>query len=223
MYNLTRKALGIVLIALGLTACYPDQYRSYSDYDLVVTNYDAKVDFDTYNTFHLADTVIDVIDTTDRSLDPLTPTQKKQILEEIRKNLLDLGWVEVDTIDSNNLADVVIATTTVRSNISVYYQYWWSYWDYWYGWGYYPGYGGCCYYPGYPWGPGYGGVYREDYRVGSIQIDMIDPLDVDDDNEIPMIWSANVYGLLSSNQSSNQQRYGENIALAFDQSTYLKK
>lgn len=223
MRNLTYKAFGIFLIIIGFSGCYPDQYRSYSDYDIVVTNYDSRADFNSYTTFHLPDTIIDIIDSTDRQIDPLTPSQQAQLLNEIRKNLLEFGWVEVDSIDSNTLADVVITTTTVRSDISVYYQIWWGYWDYWYGWGYYPGYGGCCYYPGYPWYPGYGGVYREDYRVGSVQIDMLDPFSLQDDDEIPVIWSANVYGLLSSNQNSNEQRYGENIKIAFDQSTYLQK
>jgi hypothetical protein len=223
MKNLTLKVIGAVIIAFGLAGCYPDQLRGYSDYDMVVTDYDSKVNFDTYSTFHLPDTVVDIIDTNDTKIHPLTRAQQTAILAEIRQNLLDLGWSEVDSIDSTNLADVIITTTAVRSEFSVYYQYWYSYWDYWYGWGYYPGYGGGYYYPGYPWYPGYGGIYKEDYKVGSIQIDMIRPFDVEDNNEFPVAWSANIYGLLSSNQSSNESRYASNISLAFDQSTYLKK
>lgn len=218
------QLLGALAVVVLFGACYPDQYRGYNDYDVVLTNYDETADFSSYVTFHLPDTIIDVYDSTDRKIDPLTPAQQRDILEEIRKNFLEFGWVEIDTLDSNNVADVVITTSTIRSKVSVYYQLWWPSWGYWGGWGYYPGYGGCCYYPGYPYYPTYGGTYKEDYSVGSVQIDMIDPFaKLTDEEEVPVVWTANVFGLLSSNTTSNQTRYAENIALAFDQSPYIKK
>ena len=78
------------------------------------------------------------------------------------------------------------------------------YWDYWYG--YPPGYGWC-----YP--------YPYTFTTGTVLIVMLDPTKPTDSSPI---WVAAINGLVSGSSTSEiNQRVGNTINQAFNQSSYL--
>ena len=164
-----------------LSSCYPEEVNSYSELDLVFTNYDETYDFNGVMTYHLPDTVIPILDEDDDPEDVNT-TNDAFILQEIRKQLGEAGLTYV--ADTSADFDVVFIATKMKTTTLVYWY------DYWYGyWGWYPGY-----YPG--WGWGYPSV--SSYTTGTLHISMYDPDNFDEDSEIvPVEWNGLANGLLN--------------------------
>ena len=200
------SALSILL--LSVYSCYPDNSLSTSEYDIVATDYNK--DYFSQNnpkTYHIPDTV-SVIGDGDKQL---SASMENFILDQIRRNLDELGWERKDVIDENDLPDVVVLTsalvvTTVSGGCIPWYPYW----------GYYP------WYPGWGWGGGYCYPTYYSYQTGTLVIDMIDP----NDNNIEIlgvVWGAGINGLTRSSQSANQDFVRSNIDQAFKQSPYLKR
>ncbi len=188
------------------------------EYDLAGTMYDEDVDFSSFTSFHVIDTIMHVTD--DDEDDPNLGRENDEfILNLIRQNMLDLGYTEMANPDSLNRPDLELLVNAMTSDYYTYYSYWNSYWGYYPGWGYwYPGGG---YYPGYPGYPG-GGLYYS-YSTGTLAIEMLDTkAEAGEDNDRPgVVWVGLVDGLLTS--SSSQSRLDKQINQVFTQSPYLQK
>jgi hypothetical protein len=201
MNRLFIAVLGAVLIA----GCYPKGPTYIDELDLVATDYDNSFDFGSQATFHLFDTIVHIDDDND---DRISRAYDEEIIERFRSNMLSRGYEEV----SFQEADVVM-TLTAWEQTSVNYVYdWWGYW----GWGW-PGYG-----PGYGWGypPGYG--YVSTYSFGTLMMRLSYPDGSGTDN-IPVVWTGLVNGLLEGSTSGLRNRIDRNIDQIFEQSPYIER
>jgi len=90
---------------------------------------------------------------------------------------------------------------------------------------YYPWWGWNPWHPG--WGPGYPGYYPPvvyEYSTGTIFFDLWDFKNIDADTEtFPILWTAAINGLLSSDRAAGEKRIVDNINQAFTQSWYLEQ
>ena len=209
------QVLYLGVIFLTIYGCYPSEDLTVSELDLVVTVPDESVDFRNFQTFAIPDTIVRI---TANGGDENSPGPFDQLmLDLVIQNLEDLGYVrELDP--ANNPPDLyVFVELVVIDNIIISPGYpIWDYWGWWGGW-----------WPGYPIGPGWGGWYPyvpivTSYTTGTIIIDMLDPNNLRlAEEEIPIIWSAFLNGLVTSNAAGTEARITTNINQAFDQSPYL--
>ena len=202
--------LGLVVILMA--RCYPSEDVTVSDLDLVVTVPNEQVDFSTFKTYSLPDSIIRIGEEESEE-GPFD----QDILDLVRSNLNSLGYVEEDSSQINPPDLVVFVELLVIDNFIISGGYpIWNYWGWWGGW-----------YPGWGYGPGWGGGYPyvpvvTSYTTGTLIIDMIDPNNPNTSEEIiPIIWSAFLNGLVTGSEASIQTRVTNGINQAFDQSPYL--
>jgi hypothetical protein len=206
--------LMFLAVSALFAGCYRDEPVYTSDLDLVVTNYQKDFAFSTKTTFSLPDSVVLISDENyDGTISYAKPTYGNTILAEIRSNMLANGWVEVD---KNANPDVIILPS-VSQTTNVFYYYSYSYWSWYYPSSYYPG-GWGWYYPGYYFPP-----TTSTYKTGSVFIQMTDPSNAATSDQLPVVWTAVINGLLEGNTTSIQGRISTSIDQAFKQSSYLKK
>ena len=213
-----RNLIGLLAVPLifSLSGCYPDQIEYVDEYDLAATHVIDDVDFSGYSTFAIVDTIIHITD--DDEDDPnLSREHDEFIIDELRQNMLDLNYIEVESPDSLNKPDLVLMVSAVSSTYS-YFYYYYNYWGWYPGWGY-PGWG----YPGYPgWGyPIYGGSYS----TGTLVVDMWDTDEYDPEDKEPsgIIWTGIVDGILSGSSGQTRARLDKQINQLFTQSPYLQQ
>ena len=204
-------ALGIMLIVMG--GCAPDSgFTNVTDYDVVVTHYDPEADYQTYTTFAVADTILE-LGKPDGDESQVPPALKDLIISEITAQMIGYGYTLENDPETNPPDLVLVAGITITK--------WTGYSP---GYPYYPGYGWGPWYPYYPWYPGWGGGYSYSYDTGTIITDMFDYATLDEESgDIDIIWTGGMNGILSSSGSYNAERVQDGIRQAFDQSPYLKK
>ena len=208
--------LWILSLPLVLSSCYPGGPEYVEDMDLVATMYDATFDFTKVNTYIMPDTVMPVYDP-DNSEDaePVDKQMQELILDEVAEQFELLGYErKYDTIDG--YPDVYVTLTAFSSTyVGYYYDYWYYYWGYY---PYWPPYWGGGYYPYYPWG----GTVVYSYTTGTVLIQMMDPNNVDIENEkIPVVWIGAINGLAEGGQTNINERVKRGIDQVFKQSDYL--
>jgi hypothetical protein len=197
---------------LTVSSCYPGGATNVQQLDLVITTHDKTVDFTSFTTYVLLDSVVHVDLEDNNNDDLLTRVNDALILSQIRSNIEALGYVE-EADPANNPPDVILlvgAWAFTTTNIYAGYP-WWG----WYGW--YP-YWPCCG-PGYGWGyPVYPTVVQ--YDTGTLAITMVNPISPAD-NMLPVMWVAGINGLLSGSETGISARVSSTIDQAFNQSPYL--
>jgi hypothetical protein len=211
-------AAALMLIALGVTACYPGDDISYSDLDLLATAYDVNTDFASLSTYYMPDSVVHLKDTADPlSNVDLTHDFDGFILDKVRSNMSAYGYT-AEEHPSVNRPDIYLTVSVMGTkNINVYYYYPY-YWDW--GWGWY--YKSTDYW-GWYYPPGWGGTYVTSYTVGTLVMTMHDVRNATQATDtIPTIWTGSANGLLGSSKANAQDRIEYNIDQAFKQSPYLK-
>jgi hypothetical protein len=197
--NVRLLALGTLALCAGLS-CYPGRGTETTTYDSVVTVRDTNAVFNTATTFALADSVIHLI--TPGEPDDITRLYDQQILDRVRLNLTQAGYIEMATPATADLNVVVLVTSGTFTGY--YWDYWCSYYGWWYGaWG--------CYYPPY-W-------YTYEFDVAALLIGMADNRQIQN-NRAPMIWFAGATGLMGTGATA--QRITDAIDQAFDQSPYIQ-
>ena len=156
---------------------------------------DKATDFATKQTFAMPDSIIRI----DANGNPVSDTSPydSQILSKINSELLSLGFTE--EADPANADVLVIAAVTTSTWVSG-----GCYSDWWYGW-WYPYYGWC--YPTY---------YT--YSTGTIIIAMLDGSATETKTGL---WVAGINGIIGDSNSSTSTRINQDIAQAFNQSSYL--
>jgi hypothetical protein len=226
----------MVLILGTISGCYPVDDLLVEDLDVAATLYDKAYyspesgtnGFNELLTFEVVDTIIHVVAPGDD--DNISRNYDEYVLEQLRLNLLKLGFVEEPNPDLNP-PDVAVTVTALMSEHEVY--YWYPYWG-WY-WGYYP-YSYMrsgtdfeattksttdTYYYYYPWYP-YSTYYT--YQSGTVLMEMVDVARIDPDVEkIPVIWAGIVNGVMESSQTPMKERISKGIDQCFEQSPYLIK
>lgn len=218
------SAILVLPLIYILTGCYPKKIDYVDEYDVAVTPATHKVegiDYSKYTTFSLIDTIVHA--TEDGDDDPnLSRDHDELILSELRQNMLERGYTEIQDPDSiTNRPDLFMAVGA--SSVDYYYYYSW----YPYYWGWYPywpySYSASSYWWGYPgWGyPTYGGSYS----FGTVIVDLWDTnAEVNaEEFESGIIWTGVIDGLLSGSSGSTAQRVDKQINQLFIQSPYLQK
>jgi len=229
----------IILITGVVSSCYPVDDLLVEDLDIAATLYDkayyspesGENQFNELVTFEVVDTIVHIIAAGDE--DNISRNYDAFVLEQVRLNMLKLGFVEEP--DPNvNPADVAITVSALSSEHEVYtwYPYWGWYWGYG---GYYPYAGteaysnavaklkdtGNSYYYYYPWYP-YSTYYT--YQSGSVLMEMVHVARLDPGvEEIPVIWAGIVNGVMESSETPMKNRISKGIDQCFNQSPYLLK
>lgn len=221
-----KRMLSKVSLALGLMlmySCYPEGPEYVEDLDVVYTNYDPEFNFTEQTTFAMPDSIILINEQNFNGFEEqeapevVDPLYADVILEQIRENMADAGWTEIEIEED---PDVVLLLSVTRTT-NLYYNYDWRYWDWWYpgsyaGWGwYYPNY-----FPGYYRGYNPGG-YISGYRSGSLLMQMAQPSNTGVNNNVPVVWMTVINGLLEGSSTNISNRLVQTIDQAFAQSTYL--
>jgi len=220
--------LPLIIITTGFSSCYPIDDLAVEDLDIAVTVYDKNYytgpegtvnKFEDMQTFVVVDTIMHLVET--GTPDDISRQYDEFVLEQIRLNMLRLGFVEEMNPEINS-SDVGITVTAMSSEHEVY--TWYPYWGWYWGFpvsvkktekstsinSYY-----------YPWFP-YNTYYS--YQSGSVLIEMVDVARIDPEvEEIPVIWAGIVNGVLESSQSGVKNRLSKGIDQCFGQSPYLLK
>jgi hypothetical protein len=207
-----RNAAVIALALLAISGCAPDSgFNNVSDYDVVVTLYDPEADFQSYTTFAVADTLLELGKPEGEDSD-LPAGLKDLIKSEIETQMIRFGYTLEPDPQSNDPDVILIASVTQTT--------WTGYVP---GYPWYPGYGWGPWYPYYPWYPGWTPGYVYEYDTGTIIIDYADYSTLDPEGDIKIEWTAGMNGVVSSSDSYNSERVVKGIRQAFDQSPYLKR
>ena len=198
-----------------LSACndYPDDIDLTTENLVVSTQYDTKVDFKSFNTFAIRDSIM-VLNKKDSTI-YLKSAIAGKIINEITSNLTALGYTKVDTSDSPNLAINVSVLTQKFLTVSPYPGWYWDYFPGYLDWwgGYWNGY-----YPYYPYYPSY---MVSSYETGTLYIDMLDMKNASTANQkIPIVWSASIRGLVGMGYSD--EKILQSVNQAFDQTIPFK-
>ena len=229
--RLKKVIVPLSILIAGLSSCYPVDDLTVEDLDVAATLYDKAYyspetgvnKFNALLTFVVVDTIVHVVAPGDE--DNLNRSYDEFVLEQVRLNMLKLGFVE-ELDPEVNPVDVAVTVTALTSEHEVY--YWYPYWGWYWGYGGYYPYSGSAtaaaasdpyYY--YPWYP-YTSYYT--YQSGSVLMEMVDVARIDPEvEEIPIIWAGIVNGVLETSETSVKNRLSNGIDQCFDQSPYLLK
>ena len=200
-----KKFIFYLSIIILLGSCYPGGIEYYEETDVVYTDYDEKFDFQSKGEYAIPNKIVEI---TGELLEGEEPTYVKepfntQMLDQIKSNMTDLGWTEIDDPDPDDPANagVLVLFPAVWTNTTVYYYY-----DYW-----------CWYYPYYcGWGWGYPSA--SSYTTGTLLMTLV--VNGKDYVMPTRVWTGSINGLLSG--AYNSSRVNKGIDQAFIQSPYLK-
>ena len=192
-----------ILLGLFLWGCYPDGPDYTEDLDIVITSHNDEYDFVAKTTYAIPDRIVKITGNLQEGDSPefIPDVTASQILAQIDKNMLALGWTKV-AVSAN--PDILLGVASME-NTQVFYYY--DYWYWWYG-GYYP------YYPYYP------PVYAGSYTAGTLIMSMMDPDELNGNGYPVKQWTGILNGILDSKY--NPLRINPLIDKAFEQSPYLK-
>jgi hypothetical protein len=209
-----RRIVAPAALLLLLAAACDEEPTSVDDLDTVITVYDSTVDFGTFLTYAMPDSVVHIgSDTTMR----LSRRFDRMILNEIAAQMAAAGYVRVTDPQSVPPDLVVLAGVTSSTHVA-YVTYAGDYWDWWYGWDWWvPLDASWGFY--YPWYPS---TATYVYRTGTLLIDLFDPRARDDGLRlIGSLWVGALNGLLDGNDVALATRIQGGITRAFVQSPYL--
>lgn len=213
-----KKTIPILLLAVLCIGCQKEPDTNELSSQLIVyTNYDKSANFGKYATYAIPDSIL-VLDDKEKPTyfganDPRTTAITQAINSEMRTR----GY---ERVASNAEADLGIQISYVKdTNTIISYAstnpYWWYGYDY-----YWPGSYWNPYW--YGWGPSYAYPISYTYTIGSLIVEIIALEDANTTTKkIPVIWTAYMAGLQSSNQF-NINRTVTGIYQAFDQSPYIQ-
>jgi len=195
-----RKASFLIISAtIWLTSCTKDPINNLSDSESQVfsTNHDKSVDFKTFKTFSISDSVTVVQN--DRSVKALTSLDK-DLLTRIITNMQQLGYTYVA---ANKKPDVGLSAARVTNTyLNVGSTPYSSYWG-----GYYGGYG-----------YGYPSYYTYETSESFWSVSMLDLKNADATKQLNVIWDAQIRG----NGIGNSNYIDGMVDSLFGQSGYLK-
>ncbi|MGC4037313.1 MAG: DUF4136 domain-containing protein [Chitinophagaceae bacterium] len=201
--------LSAIAIIAVVTGCSKDPLKNLSDDDsrIYITNHDSTVNFKSYKTFSIADSVA-IVDNGQSGGKDQTAFDA-QFISELKSSMAAQGYTLVDKSASPDLALAVTVISNDYSGVvsyNDYGDYYGSYWD-----PYYWGYGGYSYYY-----PSYYGVYS--VNETALAVDMFDLKDAATNNQIRNVWTALIRGegIFDTNKISSQ------VQTLFSQSGYLK-
>jgi hypothetical protein len=123
--QLLKRVVGILMIPLILTGCYPKEEGSVGEFDVVITAYDSTYIFSNISTYFMADTVIAITD-------PGNPENNftyghqydSTILAELSSQLNSLGYQRIyDTVLTKPDVAVMVHVNATTGNAYTYYPW----------------------------------------------------------------------------------------------------
>jgi hypothetical protein len=208
-----KKILLISAVILSAVACHKEPYTDSDNEYLVYTTPGKDVNFTSYRTFDLADSLLII----GQSKDPQYSQSDNSLalIQQVRTGMENMGYIYTP---DNPDADLGIQLTfVVKTERYVQYYndpYWWLY---------YPGYWSAGF-----WGNYTGFYYRYPvsytYSTNSLMIDMVNLTTPKTGNEaLEVVWSAFIGGPAGFGPVSDLTKMKISIDQAFAQSPYLKK
>jgi hypothetical protein len=208
-----QRMIGFGLLTLSavvlLASCAKDPLKNMSDEEsrIYITNHDSTINFNSYKTYSIADSVL-VIDN-GRVAGKQANTWDLQMVSAIQNAMNARGYVKVTRTQNPDIGLNVSRVFNTSTNIVDLSSYWNSYGGYYDP--YYWGYGGYDYY--YP--PAYG-YYQS--TEAALSVDMLDLRNASSSQTIRAIWTGLIRGQGIFNTSNVQSQ----VQALFDQSPYLK-
>ncbi|MEP7278296.1 MAG: DUF4136 domain-containing protein [Bacteroidota bacterium] len=206
-----RYALAPVLAAavLMLGSCTKDPVSKLSSEEsrLYITNHDSTINFSSFKTFSISDSVAVISDDhlrgkTHDSFDSL-------LIASLTNAMLQKGYILVTNGEDPDLGinvNNIINTYTGYIDYGSYYNDYYGYWDPYY-WGY----------PGYSYYGSYVGTYQ--VNEGVISIDMFNLKDASASGKIKSAWN----GVIRGAGIFNSANVNSSVQALFDQSAYIKQ
>jgi hypothetical protein len=192
-----------------VSSCTKDPLKNMTDDEsrIYITNRDSSVNFSSYKTYSIADSVL-VVDN-GRVAGKEATSWDTQMISAIQSAMNARGYVRVDRTQNPDLGINVSRVFSTSTNLVDLSDYWGSYGGYYDP--YYWGYGGYDYY--YP--PVYG-YYQS--TEAAFSADILDLKNASSAQTIKVIWNGLIrgQGIFSNNNVQSQ------VQALFDQSPYLK-
>ncbi|HTE23316.1 DUF4136 domain-containing protein [Flavitalea sp.] len=200
-------ALSLFLVVM-LAGCYKEPaYEELSDNFTVTTNRDLEVDFGTYKTYFISDTVPYHSGTSKDSM--LPAAEAKKLVDAVKANMSTRGYTFVPKAAKPDLG--VSLGALKDTDVGVIYPGWWYGYPGWWGGGYWGGY-----YPYYP--------YSITYVItsGNVIVDIVDLKSAVPKQKLVVIWNAFIGGGLATSTTVNIDMAIDAIDQAFVQSKYIQ-
>lgn len=198
--------LAAAVFVLGSCTKDPIKNLSAEESRLYITNHDSTVNFSSFKTFSISDSV--AIISNNHLQEKTHDAYDSALITAFSNAMVQRGFTRVTKDQNPDLGinvNNIINTYTGYVDYSDYYSGYYGYWDPYY-WGY----------PGY----GYYGSYIGTYQVneGVVSIDMFDLKDASANGKIKSVWN----GVLRGAGIFNSNNIATSVQALFDQSTYIK-
>jgi len=203
-----------LLILSSIAGCDKIPQGLYAEDDQkVITHRAKKIDFSTFKTYTIVDTVNFVSENSRISF----LRYNQNILNEVRNNMNSRGFKEISVNPGHGTGiepDLIVNVTVIDIEYNV---------NLWYGWGGYYGF------PGYwinsrhmyPYYPPFGYDYGYEKGTLVIEIGEYETLDLIQER-VQFIWDGAIRGIITKSNSSLKEDLKKEIAVAFEESPYLK-
>lgn len=217
--------LSALMTVAALWGCYPvDKDLTYKDTDITLTEYDkdyytpeGQNHFQDFQTFVVPDTVVHIIE--EGITDEISRAYDKFVLDQVKSNLLKLGYME-ETDPETNTPDIAVTVSVTTSEHIVY--NWYPYWAWFFVFVKKGDKGSASVEDNYPFQPYYGTEYS--YTAGTLIMEMVDNEGISESTEeIPVIWAGVINGAVGGTEEDIKNRISTGIDQCFNQSPYLFK
>jgi hypothetical protein len=206
----SKNVLWVSMLALAavFTGCSKDPLNNLTDEEsrIYITDHDSTVNFASYNTYTIADSVA-VINNGNATKE--STATDVAFINAVKAQMQSAGFTLVSRSANPDLAvnvNRIYNTSTGIISYNNYYDYYGGYWD-----PYSYGYGGFGYYSPYSYA-----TYS--IREGALSVDVLDLKNAAAAKRINVIWT----GLIRGTGIFNAANANQQIGMLFNQSSYLK-
>ena len=204
--NIVRNTMAIAALAVtfGVSSCRKDAVSQLSDEEsrIYITNRDSAVNFQSYKTYSISDSVL-VVDGSNAG-----KQQNNTDIAFVTAFKAEMQARGYSLVNKDAAPDLGIQISRIirTSTGLVSYPDYWGYWDSYY-WGF----------PGYGYGNPYWGVATYQIREGMLSFDMVDLKHAASSNQLKVVWNGMIRGsgIFNANTAASQ------VQQLFGQSTYL--
>lgn len=202
-----KKLLFYISLPLLAVSCEKNPDMSELDADLAVyTDYDSSVDFGTYKTYFLPDSILEA---GSHKATYWKDDNAMKIIKAVETEMNARGYERITDPEKKDEAELGIQLSYINESYQIvsggYFGGWWDY--------------------GY-WGPWWGGWYYPypvtyNYNTNTLVMEMVDLTGDSESKNIPVIWYSNASGAQYSGMY-NLQLLVNSVGQAFKQSEYIK-
>lgn len=196
------------LLTLFAAGCRKDPVNNLSDEEsrIYITNRDSGVNFSSYQTFSIADSVVTI---DGNNVSAQNDQADQAFIAAVKTQMQQLGYTLVGKGEHPDLGVTVSRIINTSTGVISYDNYW----DYYSGYydPYYWGYGG------YGWGSPSWGLATYQVREGLLSVDIADLKNAGSNNQVRVIWN----GMIRGSGIFNPATAASQVTQLFQQSSYL--